>query len=120
MKTLVDFLLTKDKDMSFELALKDFYSEEMGIPMAIVDLMFVFDCLRLIATGMSNPRICEETGMVIEEVEFIAEWWYGFHGWVDDLDINPLVWYDKERNEQTKRIVALYKYYEGMLATFWR
>lgn len=70
-------------------AIVKFYADSFGIPSELVELMAVYDILKLCATGSTNRQIAEYLGEDVKEVGKILETYFHFDGWPIELPINP-------------------------------
>jgi hypothetical protein len=69
---------------------KGFYKEKFDIEPEIVDLFCDFSVLLLCVSGSSNKSISNFLDMDALDVENTLLKYYGFPGWLDDLEINPI------------------------------
>ena len=78
--------------------LKQFYKEKFGMEPGLVDIMADIDILRLCATGASTKSIVSFLNLEPEIVEDVLDKYFGFKGWINDLQINPLAIYKHPDN----------------------
>jgi len=113
--------MTKTKFSELWESVKQFYQEKFGIAPELVDVMADFYVLKLCATGASNSSIAHFLDMEVEIVGEIIDRNFGFTGWDNNLDFNPLRLY-KSMNEVSKelfrdRVIEDYKYVEDAIIT---
>lgn len=94
--------------------IKQFYKEKFGIDAELVDIVSVFDILKLCASGASNKSIScflDESEILISQ---IVDAYLGFNGWKEDLFFSPLKLYkDLESPEEVdfvNKVVEIYGY----------
>lgn len=85
--------------------IKEFYTKRFGISPELVDIMSVFDILKLCASGSSNIAISKFLGETEESIMEINDAYLGFMGWKMDLDFSPLKFYKELNNPMEKEFV---------------
>ena len=74
-------------------ALRILYKEQYNIDEVMVELMSDRDILHLTASGTSNKSISTFLNIDADEIARVNKIFYGFDGWIVDLDINPMTVY---------------------------
>jgi len=69
--------------------IRNWISVKSSIPEIIIDYISVLNVLKLCVHGLSNAKIAYFSDISEEAVEDILFKYYGFKGWLIDLDLNP-------------------------------
>ena len=89
--------------------IRQFYLDNFGIAVDLVDLLADSDILTMCASGSSNESIAISTDIGINDVKKVLLSIYNFSGWSVDLDINPLGIYEELYSTTFKSGHNLYK-----------
>lgn len=81
---------------------KNYYASNLQIKPKYVDIMADLEILRLCACGLANKSISRVLDLDTSEIEKIIHKHLKFYGWLEDLDINPLVLYQKVSRNKLK------------------
>jgi hypothetical protein len=79
--------------------IKKFYELKFNIPSRIIDYIAVQSILKKCTSGYSNRRISYAINEPIDYVKEVIEEYFGFSGWMTDLDVNPLALYNRTKGE---------------------
>ena len=69
--------------------IRKWISTTSSIPEIIIDYISVLNVLKLCVYGLSNDKIAYFSDLNEEAVEDILFRYFGFKGWLLDLDLNP-------------------------------
>jgi len=75
--------------------IKNYYASNLKIKPKYVDIMADLEILRLCASGLANKSISRVLDVETSEIEKVIHKYLKFYGWLEDLDINPLILYQK-------------------------
>ncbi len=91
------------------------YFRDRGISYDVIDLIFNYELIRLIACGLSNKSIADSFDIPVETVWQICRRFYnGFDGWEEDLNYNPL-YLDGKLTKEVQEIVNNFKVHKAIL-----
>jgi len=74
---------------------KKYYAELFGISLELVDILAVYDVLRMCACGYANFKISKRTKLDIQYIEETLFTYFDFYGWNFDLDFSPIALYNR-------------------------
>jgi len=74
---------------------KDFYINILKVPPTIVDILSVYEILNDCCSGFSNKSISDFYDIPEDYIRKLLKRYLKFTGWEKDLDINPLMIYNK-------------------------
>jgi hypothetical protein len=77
---------------------RKYYSELFGVSLELVDILAVYDVLRMCACGYANYRISKKTKLDIFYIEETLLTYYDFYGWNFDLDFSPIALYNRSND----------------------
>lgn len=79
-------------------AIKTFYTDKFGVSPDLVDILSVFDVLKLCASGACNMSISDFLYIEEQATINILDAYLGFTGWETDLSFSPLGLYKELGN----------------------
>ncbi len=86
----------------------------------LIDLMFNYEIIRLVAIGLSNKSISSISGTDESDIQLICERFYnGFGGWEVDLDYNPLH-LDGMLEPEIQRVIDNFKIHRDIFEEAWK